>query len=447
MTTVPTILTVDDDADSRAAIVRVLAGAGCKTAQTGSAEKAVDVISRHDVDILISNLRLPGMDGIELLKAAKKIAPSIEVILIAAYGSAGMAVEALRQGAYDFITRPVRKPYLLRAVERAAEKQRLARENLALRSQVRGRCAPVIHNGSGMSAVMRMVTQVGPSSAAVLITGECGTGKDVIAETIHAASPRRDRPLVKVSCGALPETLLESELFGCEEGAFTGAVTCKEGRLDLARGGTLFLDEIGEIPPVVQVKLLRVLQDGRFERLGSSRTIDADVRIIAATNKDLAGEVAERRFREDLFFRISVVSIHLPPLRERRSDIPLLAMHFLKLYADKNRKKIDGFSDAAMQALVAYDWSGNVRELENAVEGAVVFTNTRLVPLSVFPQFIPCFTDLQHSLTFKIGTSWHELERQAIEIALVHSRGDKMMAARLLGVSSRSIYRYLYRLG
>jgi two-component system response regulator HydG len=251
--------------------------------------------------------------------------------------------------------------------------------------------------------------------------------------------------MVKISCAALPDTLLESELFGYEKGAFTGAGARKEGRFEMAHGGTLFLDEIGEISPAVQVKLLRVLQDGRFERLGSNRTIETDVRIITATNKNLQQEIAEHRFREDLYYRLNVINIHLPPLRERKSDIPLLAMHFLKKYADKNRKDIRGFSEDAMQALISYDWAGNVRELENAVERAVVFTNTDTVPLSVLPQFLPHFAKSPHSLTFRIGTPLSELESQAIEIALAHTRGDKALAARLLGVSQRTIYRHLDR--
>src|SRR5678816_4451671 len=248
-----------------------------------------------------------------------------------------------------------------------------------------------------------MIDQIAPSTATVLITGESGTGKEVIADAIHAASPRRGKPLIKISCAALPDTLLESELFGYEKGAFTGANTRKEGRFELANGGTLFLDEIGEISPAVQVKLLRVLQDGKFERLGGIRTIDADVRILAATNKDLHKEVEERRFREDLFYRLNVINLRIPSLRERKEDISLLAMHFLKMYADKNAKKIDGFSEEALLALTSYDWPGNVRELENAIERAVVFTSGTLVPLSVLPQNVSAVGTLRHSLTFKIG--------------------------------------------
>jgi two-component system response regulator HydG len=296
-----------------------------------------------------------------------------------------------------------------------------------------------------MRNIAKMVEQVAPSTATVLITGASGTGKEVIADAIHAASPRRGKPLIKVSCAALPETLLEAELFGYEKGAFTGANARKEGRFELAHGGTLFLDEIGEVSPAVQVKLLRVLQDQKFERLGGTRTIDADVRILAATNKDLQKEVEERRFREDLFYRLNVISIRIPALRERKEDIQLLAMHFLKTYADSNQKKVEGFTEDAMLALTSYDWPGNVRELENAVERAVVFTTGTLVPLSVLPQNVSTFGESKHSLTFKIGTPLRELERKAIEITLQHARGDKNLAARLLGVATRTIYRHLER--
>jgi two-component system response regulator HydG len=439
----PNILVVEDDSENRAATVSVLQSATYKVADTDNAEKAFEIISRNHTDIVITDLQLPGTDGIELLKKTKVARPDIQVILITGHGTVELAVEALREGAYDFIAKPVRKPALLRTVERAAEKQYLDRENRVLRMQVAGRGPRVIHNGSQMSGIMQMVAQIGPSSATVLITGESGTGKEVVAEAIHAASPRRDRPLIKVSCAALPDTLLESELFGYEKGAFTGASGRKDGRFELANGGTLFLDEIGEINPAIQVKLLRVLQDGRFERLGSTRTIETDVRIITATNKDLQQEIAARRFREDLYYRLNVINLHLPPLRDRRSDIPLLAMHFLKVYADKNQKDIRAFSEDAMQALMSYNWAGNVRELENAVERAVVFTNTETVPLSVLPQFLPRFAESPHSLKFKIGMPLQELESQAIKITLAHTRGDKAIAARLLGVSPRTIYRHL----
>ena len=441
----PTILVVEDDAENRAAMVKVLEGAEYKVLETDNGQAALDLLNEN-IDILVTDLRLPVMDGVELLKRAKALEQDLEVIMITGHATVEIAVEAIKEGAYDFITKPVKKAQLLRAIEKAAEKQYLSRENRDLRQQLNQNGARrVIYASSEMRNIVRMVEQVAPSTATVLITGDSGTGKEVIADAIHAASPRRLKPLIKVSCAALPDTLLESELFGYEKGAFTGANARKEGRFELANGGTLFLDEIGEISPSVQVKLLRVLQDGKFERLGGTRTIDADVRILAATNKDLHKEVEEKRFREDLFYRLNVINIRIPGLRERKEDISLLAMHFLKLYADKNNKPIEGFTEEAMLALTSYDWPGNVRELENAVERAVVFTNGKQVPLSALPQNVSAFAESRHSLTFRIGTPLRELERKAIDITLHHTRGDKNMAARLLGIATRTIYRHLER--
>jgi two-component system response regulator HydG len=442
----PTILVVDDDPESRTAMVKVLEGVGYKTMEADNGQQGLDVVLQESVDILVTDLRLPVMDGVELLKRTKAADQELEVILITGHGTVEVAVEAIKEGAYDFITKPVKKAQLLHAVEKASERQYLSRENKELRSQLsQTGTRRFVYASADMRNIARMIEQVAPSTATVLITGDSGTGKEVIADAIHAASPRRGKPLIKVSCAALPETLLEAELFGYEKGAFTGANARKEGRFELATGGTLFLDEIGEVSPAVQVKLLRVLQDQKFERLGGTRTIDADVRILAATNKDLQKEVEEKRFREDLFYRLNVISIRIPPLRERKDDIQLLAMHFLKTYADRNQKKVEGFSDDAMLALTSYDWPGNVRELENAIERAVVFTSGPLVPLSVLPQNVSTFGDSKHSLTFRIGTPLRELERKAIEITLQHARGDKNLAARLLGVATRTIYRHLER--
>jgi two-component system response regulator HydG len=440
----PTILVVEDDAENRAAMVKVLEGAEYKVLETDNGQQALDIINEENIDILVTDLRLPVMDGVELLKCAKAIGQDIEVIMITGHGTVEIAVEAIKEGAYDFITKPVKKAQLLHAVEKAAEKQYLSRENRDLRQQLsQSGSRRIIYASTEMRNIARMVEQVAPSTATVLITGESGTGKEVIADAIHAASPRRLKPLIKVSCAALPDTLLESELFGYEKGAFTGANARKEGRFELADGGTLFLDEIGEVSPALQVKLLRVLQDGKFERLGATRTINADVRILAATNKDLHKEVEEKRFREDLFYRLNVINMRIPPLRDRKEDVQLLAMHFLKYYSDKNNKPIESFTEEAMLALSSYDWPGNVRELENAIERAVVFTNGKQIPLSVLPQGVSAFAESRHSLTLKIGTPLREFERKAIDITLQHTRGDKNMAARLLGVATRTIYRHL----
>src|SRR5215475_10868678 len=320
----PTILVVEDDAENRAAMVKVLEGAEYKVRETDNEQQALDIIGEEDIDILVTDLRLPIMDGVELLKRAKATEQDLAVIMITGHGTVEFAVETIKEGAYDFITKPVKKAQLLRAVEKTAEKQYLSRENRDLLQQLNqsgGR--RIIYASTEMRNVARMVEQVAPSSATVLITGESGTGKEVIADAIHAASPRRLKSLIKVSCAALPDTLLESELFVYEKGAFTGANARKEGRFELANGGTLFLDEIGEVSPAIQVKLLRVLQDGKFERLGGTRTLDVDVRILTATNKDLQKEVEEKRFREDLFYRLNVINIRIPSLHERKEDISL----------------------------------------------------------------------------------------------------------------------------
>jgi two-component system response regulator HydG len=440
----PTILVVEDDDETRTAMVKVLEGAEYKVLETDNGQQALDLLEAENIDIIITDLRLPIMDGVEVLKRAKAIEQDVEVIMITGHGTVEIAVEAIKEGAYDFITKPVKKAQLLRAIEKASEKQYLSRENHDLRQQLNQTGSRrIVYASSEMRNIVRMVEQVAPSTATVLITGESGTGKEVIADAIHGASPRRMKPLIKVSCAALPDTLLESELFGYEKGAFTGANARKEGRFELANGGTLFLDEIGEVSPAVQVKLLRVLQDGKFERLGATRTIDADVRILAATNKDLHKEVEEKRFREDLFYRLNVINMRIPSLRERKEDVQLLAMHFLKLYADKNNKPIECFTEDAMLALTSYDWPGNVRELENAIERSVVFTNGKQIPLSVLPQSVSAFAEARHSLTFKIGTPLRELENKAIDITLRHTRGDKNLAARLLGIATRTIYRHL----
>ena len=427
-------------------MAKLLRSAGYSVHEADNGQAGVDRIRDGDIDILITDLRLPLLDGVELLKSAKSSQCDTEVIVITGYGTVEVAVEAIKEGAYDFIAKPLKKTQLLRAVEKAAEKQSLARENRQLRSQLsEPGSRHLIYASSEMRQIARMIEQVAPTSATVLITGESGCGKEVIADAIHAASQRRDRPLIKVSCAALPETLLEAELFGHERGAFTGAHARKEGRFELANGGTLFLDEVGETSLSVQVKLLRVLENGKFERLGGTKTIDADVRILAATNKDLYKEVAEGRFREDLFYRLNVINIRIPALRERRDDVHILALHFLRTYAEKNNKSIDGFSEDAMLALLSYDWPGNVRELENAIERSVVLTNNRLIPSNLLPHGVLAPSESRDSVTFKIGTPLHELERQAIEVTLQHTRGDKNMAARLLGIATRTIYRHIER--
>jgi two-component system response regulator HydG len=399
-----------------------------------------EALGKNEVDIVIGGLQSDGAEGLNLLKRVKAVSPEIEVILVTASPAVELAVEAIRNGAYDYIVSPgKRMTFLLRLVERAADRQRLTR---AFRVSSSPSAKRPVYASSRMRDIMRTVEQVGESVATVLLSGESGTGKEVVAEAIHEASPRRDQPLIKLSCAALPDSLLESELFGHERGAFTGARSEKAGRFELANGGTLFLDEIGELSLSTQVKLLRVLQNGQFERLGGTRTIQSDVRIIAATNRDLQREIAEQRFRVDLYYRLNVVDIHLPPLRARKEDIPPLATYFLERYAEKNGKRITGFSEEAMRALMANEWPGNVRELENTIERAVVFTNSETIGLSALPQVQSGCAELRPHVTFRVGMRLGDLEKQAIKAALTHARGNKPMAARLLRVGLRTIYRH-----
>jgi two-component system response regulator HydG len=389
------------------------------------------------------------------MQQARALQPDLEVLLITAYGNIPLAVEAIKQGAYDFLAKPFKRAELERAVSKAIEKQALAVENRRLRVELADRAAPpaarLVGQSDAMRRVLEVADQVASSSATVLITGESGTGKEVLAQTIHRLSPRRDHPLVKVNCSALPETLLEAELFGHERGAFTGAASRRDGRFAAAHRGTLFLDEISTLSPAVQVKLLRVLQDGAFEPLGSTRTIRADCRIIAATNADLGAEVAAGRFREDLFYRLNVITIRIPPLREREADLALLANHFLRIYGAKNGKTLDGFSGAAMERLKAWHWPGNIRELENAVEAAVVLSRGRTIEVDHLPdalrgqesKVVEGAADAASVVAIPIGTPLEDVERLLIKETLRATGGNKQRAAGLLGIAARTIYRKL----
>ncbi|HEX9898924.1 MAG TPA: sigma-54 dependent transcriptional regulator, partial [Candidatus Methylomirabilis sp.] len=361
------VLVVDDDQAVRQALSRTLEKAGYDVVLAEDGQAGLDRLREGTIHILLADLKMPKLSGQELLKAAKAIAPDVEVIVITGHGSVEEAVVAMKEGAYDFITKPFKRAQLEKTIQKAAEKQALVLQNRALQArleELQG-TSQIIGGSPAMLRTLELVNQVAPSTATILIQGESGTGKELIANAIHHGSPRRHRPFIKVNCAALPETLLESELFGYERGAFTGAVARKEGRFELADGGTLFMDEIGDLSLATQAKLLRVLQEGEFERLGGTRTLKVDIRLVAATNTDLTSLVQEKRFREDLFYRLNVITIQLPALRERPEDVPLLAQHFLRRHATKNTKAITGFTEEAIEVLQGYDWPGNVRELEN----------------------------------------------------------------------------------
>ena len=441
-----TILVVDDDPGHRAALSKTLAKEGYGVHAVGSGAAALEFIRQEFVNLILTDLKMPQMDGVQLLKAAKTLYPEIEVILMTAFGTVNTAVEAMQEGAYHYIEKPLKSAEVRAVVAHALEKQILVLENQLLRNQLER--AHDFDNIIGQSDTMRQVLdkvqQIAPSSATVLITGTSGTGKEVIATAIHMASPRRDKPFIKVNCAAFPESLLESELFGYERGAFTGATKRKPGRFELADRGTLFLDEIGDLPLDVQVKLLRVLQEGEFERLGGTTTLKVDVRIIAATAQDLDKAIQNGGFREELFWRLNVIPLRLPSLSERMEDIPLLVNYFLQIYNSKNNKQIRGISHDALEVLRNYNWPGNVRELENAIEQAVVLAKGDAITIDDLPQRIYAGqSQMKPKITVPIGTTLEDIERQVILETLKQTKGDKELAAKLLGISSRTIYRKL----
>ncbi|MCX8042778.1 MAG: sigma-54 dependent transcriptional regulator [Desulfobacterota bacterium] len=450
-TDTPVVLVVDDTPGIREALERILEKEGFSVLTASDGEEAVKLLQQHDVALVLTDLKMPGIDGAELLKIAKTIAPEIEVVLITGHGTVDVAVEVMKEGAFDFIQKPFNKMTVVKIVKKAIEKRALVLENKNLHERLKDiqETDQVIGKSPAMRKVMELVEQVAPSTATVLITGESGVGKEVIARALHMMSPRRDKKFIKVSCAALPETLLEAELFGYERGAFTGAVSRREGRFELAHGGTLFLDEVGDINPAVQVKLLRVLQSGEFERLGGGTTFVADVRLIAATNASLKKLVEKKLFREDLYYRLNVINITIPPLRERREDIPLLANHFLRMYATKNNKNISGIAKDAMDILMRYLWPGNVRELENTIERAVVLSRGSIIsPVDLPDDLRQAVSDLHEiaighrTISIPIGKMpLRDIERIVMEETLRQSKGNKYIASKILGISTRTLYR------
>jgi DNA-binding NtrC family response regulator len=436
------ILIVDDEVNARTALAELLREEGYSVETAADGFKALPKLDEYDPDAVLTDLKMPGMDGIELMKKAHDRDPERVVIVMTAFGAVDTAVAAMRNGAADYLTKPINVEELVLVLDRALERRKLRAETRQLRERLRERhkISNMVGTSPPMQAVFDTVLQVAPSRATVLITGESGTGKELIAAAIHEHSPRSSGPFVKLHCAALAETLLESELFGHERGAYTGAVSRRDGRFQQAHGGTLFLDEIGEISPAIQVKILRFLQEHEFERVGGNQTIKVDVRVIAATNKDLAKAVKEGRFREDLYYRLNVVSIDVPPLRARPSDIPLLAMHFVARYARENGKTVTGLSDEALRRLVRYPWPGNVRELENAVERAVVVCRGDTIQAEDLPAGVvpPAPTEASGYPPIP-GATLAELEKYAILRTLEHTGGATSKAADILGISVRKI--------
>lgn len=464
MTNAPTILIVDDDQAHRTMLRTMLRGWQYSAEEADDGSVAVSKVQERAYDAILMDIRMARMSGIEALRHIMAHNPAIPVLIMTAYSSVNTAVEALKIGAYDYLTKPLDFDELKLTLERALDHTRLASENRELRSSLSaGQAASrIIGRSEAVRRLTELVATVAPSDATVLITGESGTGKELVARAIHEGSSRRDRPLVTVNCAALTESLLESELFGHEKGAFTGADKKRDGRFVQADGGTLFLDELGEMSLALQAKLLRALQQGEIQRVGSDNPLRVDVRVIAATNRNLTAEVTAGRFREDLFYRLNVIGIAVPALRERRDDIPLLAGHFLTRYAERNRKMLKGFTPQAMNCLVNYDWPGNVRELENAVERAVIMSMGEYVTGRELPPDIAA-ADGETDITAAMpdtdtplpetvhdpyaGLSLENLERRAIEATLRECADNKSEAARRLGITRATLHNKLKKYG
>lgn len=443
----PKVLIIDDEPLMRMSIADAMKEEGFGVKEAGLGKEGISLLREASYDILITDLRLPDMDGIEVLKACKRYSPETLVILITAFGTVDTAVEAMKYGAYDYVTKPFSMDELLLIAKRLIRLKDLEQENTMLKEQMEGRYnfSGIIGKSEKMKEIFDKVKTVAQTDSTVLLLGESGTGKELIANALHYNSQRKDESFIKISCAAIPETLLEAELFGFEKGAFTGAVKQKKGRFELAHKGTLFLDEIGELAPSIQVKLLRVLQEREFERLGGTETLAVDVRIICATQRDLRKEVQKGSFREDLYYRLNVVPITLPSLRERKDDILLLSNHFLKYFAEQHKKSTKGFSIDAKELLLKYPFPGNVRELENAIERAVVLGKSEEVQPWDLPEEINEVADCLKAIQ-SMGNCEHlskalkEFEKQYIIKVLEETRGNKSLAAKLLGVSRKTLW-------
>jgi two-component system response regulator HydG len=438
------VLVVDDERSNVESLEKIFLREGMRVLTAFDAKRALEQVRSHKVDVVLTDLMMPGTTGLELLPAIKQVAPDVEIVLMTAYGSVEAAVSAMREGAYDFVEKPLKRLSIVKSVRKAAERQKLVAENRSLKNEIKLLTTrEIVGSAPVWRRVIDVASQAAPSMATVLVLGESGTGKELLARFIHERSGRAKGPFIAVNCAAIPETILESELFGHERGAFTGAIARKDGRFAKASGGTLFLDEIGELSPAVQVKLLRVLQEGEYEPLGGN-TIRADVRIVAATNRDLLAEVTAGRFREDLFYRLNVIAVTAPPLRARREDIPLLVDHFLGLYCAKNGRPRLKPTRGALERMLDYGWPGNVRELENVVERAVVLCRGDALAEADLPDAVMrAERSVTTVLSFPIGTPLGEIELRVIRETLRHTKGDKSIAAQLLGISTRTIYRKL----
>lgn len=441
------ILIVDDEKSVRESLEKVLSKAGYVTRTASSGNEALKILGKRNTDLILSDLKMPDGDGFELLRAVKKHHPDVEVILLTGYGTIEKAVEAMKEGAYDFITKPVKKAVILSTVERAIERQNLTQENRYLKAQLgKGHdYAEIIGKSQALKDVLNMVDRVAPLVSTVLITGASGTGKELIARAIHRKGPRAHKRFVPINCAAIPENLIESELFGHVKGSFTGATRDKSGLFKVADGGTIFLDEIVSVPLNLQVKLLRAIEQKEIMPVGSTTPQIVDVRIIAATNKNLANEVEQGNFREDLYYRLNVVGINIPPLKERIEDIPELTQFFIKRYNAQLNKQVQGVDKRVMQLFMEYEWKGNVRELENAIERAMILCDADTLTLEHFPHIFSKMDNGQ-GLDADLRSSVKRFEQDMIRRTLEMVEHDKNKAAKMLGLSLSSLYRKIAEL-
>jgi two-component system NtrC family response regulator len=444
-----TILVVDDEKNYLLVMETLLTGAGYEVLTVDSGEEALEQIRRNDLDLIITDMKMPRMSGIELMEQLKQVYPDLPVIMMTAYGTVEKAVEAMKKGAFDYILKPFKNEELLLTIRKALDLRHLLTENRRLKQDLeqRYRFENIVGNSKSMQSIFAMVEKVAQTRATVLISGESGTGKELIARAVHHRSPRSGGPFISVNCGALTETLLESELFGHEKGAFTNALAMRKGRFELAEGGTLFLDEVAEMSPALQVKLLRVLQEMEFERVGGNKTIRVDVRVVAASNRELKTEVEAGNFREDLFYRLNVVFMHMPPLRQRSEDIPLLVTHFMNKYAEANHKEGVRLEPEVMKILLRYPWPGNVRELENVIERAVILCSNNTITAADLPPNVAEAPETEFNIDLLVPAhvplpeALEKIEEMMIRRALNQSGYVQVRAAEFLGIT-KSLLQY-----
>ncbi len=443
------VMVVDDEKNIRAGLGKAIELDGHNVVLAEDGRQALDLLEHEEIDLIIADLKMPRVSGEELLRRVVESYPTLPVIILTGHGTIETAVQAMRDGAYDFLTKPINLDRLSLLVKRALSTRELALQHRALQEELeqKRQFADIIGKSAEMKRIFDVVRQVAPTRASVLITGESGVGKELIADAVHQMSNRKDKPFVKVHCAALSESLLESELFGHEKGAFTGAVARKRGRFELAHLGSILLDEIGEIAPSVQIKILRVLQEKTFERVGGEQTLEVDVRIISATNKDLKHEIERGTFREDLFYRLNVVNIHIPPLRERKEDIPILVSAFIKEFATENEKQVEGIDSKARALLYNYSWPGNVRELRNSMESAVVMAKGPIITPDDLPPSIAADSESNY-VRIQLGARLEDAEKELIRANLAANNGNKSRTAEVLGIGRKTLHRKLaeYRL-